>query len=916
MKQTPIRNNFNGGEISPKLDIRGDLDKYQSGCLTLKGFIPMVEGGVQRMPGTYFVNETNDSSKRSRMVPFTFSTAQAYMLEIGEEYIWVYKDGAKIVGVEVVTPYQEADLPYLKFRQSADVLFIFHPDYSTRKLTRTSHTVWTFTEAKFSPPPTEEKGHVLAATLTPSATTGSGKTFTASVDVFLTADVGRMISYGSARASITSYTSAKIVVADILDDFPNTSAIPSGDWKLLFSPVFTLQPDRTRKGQICILNPNGATTNLIDPGADNWKASSVGGEYYLSIGAPFYYSTEPDSILVDSAVIVQGTAGALAGSLNNWGWGDVDGLGYDTIYLRLYYGQDPEDTTYGYAADFVQRVDSGSVGVFRTADLGKYIFINNGCIQITKIDSAISARGEILSPLNSTDATNVWTMEEEIWDATDGYPSCGGFFEQRFVCAGSVGHPQMINLSTSADYYNFARNAEADDSAIQFTVVSDGQVESIRWVAGGDYLFIGTTNGVWKMGASSSVDPFTQTNVSVRKQIGLGVKNLQVLQVSDSFMWVSLSGLDVYKLDYTLEQEKYIPTNMTRIASHIAKGATKALSGITDAAFQQSPFPIVWAIRADGELLGMTYEVAENIYAWFRVVTDGAFESIGVISEDGEEDQIWVIVRREIEGATVRYVEYFTPIDLYGEIKDSFFVHAGVSFDGGDPLTITNITQANPAVVSAVNTFSGGEKVRIYDVEGMTEVNIGLTTAYTVANPTGAGFELSGFDSTGWTAYTGGGTALQVQKAFTTGLDHLEGKTVDIVIDGAADSQRTIVGGAVTVGHYGNKIHIGLPVENALQPTKPYIATQQGVSRGNKQRINEVMVSVFETPCGKIGRDIDHLESMKIGTGTGSVLFTGEIGPMSFDGKWGTDSPVLITQDKPLPMTILGLTFGITVNEN
>ena len=914
MKQTPIRNNFNGGEVSPKLDIRGDIDKYQSGCLTLEGFIPMIEGGVQRMPGTYFVNETNDSSKRSRMVPFTFSTTQAYMLEFGEEYIWVYKDGARITAVEVVTTYQEADIPYLKFRQSADVLFIWHPDYAPAKLTRTSHTDWTLTDVKFSPPPTEEKGHVLDATLTPATTTGSGKTFTASANVFLTADVGRIIEYGSSRAAIVSYTSAAIVTCDILDDFPDTNPIPSGDWKLLYSPIFTLQPDRTRKGQICVLNPNGARTNLLDPGADNWKPSSDPGAYYLSVGAPFYYATKPDVLYVNKNIYGESTVGSLG--TNTWGWGDCDSLGYDTIYVKFYYGQDPEDPTFGYAADFIQRQDSGSVGVFRTADLGKYIFINNGCIQLTKIDSAISARGEVLSVLSSTDATNVWTMEEEIWDATDGYPSCGGFFEQRFTCAGSPTHPQTVNLSTSADYYNFARDAEADDAAMQYTVVSDGQVETVRWIASGDYLFLGTTNGVFKMGASSSTDPFTQTNVSVRKQIGLGVKNVQVLNVSDSFMWVGLSGLDLYKLDYTLEQEKYIPTNMTRIASHIAKGSTKVLSGIIEMAFQQSPFPIVWAIRADGQLLGMTYEVAENVYAWFRVVTDGEFESIGVISEDGEEDQIWVIVKREIDGSTVRYVEYFTPIDLYSEIKNSFFVHAGVSFDGGDPLEITNITQADPVVVSAVNTFSGGEKVRIYDVEGMTEANIGLTTAYTVANPTGAGFELSGIDSTGWAAYTGGGEVLQVQKEFTSGLDHLEGETVDIVIDGAADSQRTIIGGSVTVAYYGNKIHIGLPVSNLLKPTMPYIGTQQGVSRGNKQRIHEVMVSIFETPCGKIGRDEDHLESMKIGTGTGSVLVTGEVGPMSFDGNWGTDSPIVITQDKPLPMTIRGLTFGLTVNES
>jgi len=118
---------------------------------------------------------------------------------------------------------------------------------------------------------------------------------------------------------------------------------------------------------------------------------------------------------------------------------------------------------------------------------------------------------------------------------------------------------------------------------------------------------------------------------------------------------------------------------MSRVASHILYGATLLTSGVTEMAFQQSPVPILWAIRKDGQLIGMTYEIQEQVYAWFRMVTDGEFESVCVLSMDGEEDQVWAVVKRTINGATKRYIEFFMPHNFYSVIADAFFVHSGLS---------------------------------------------------------------------------------------------------------------------------------------------------------------------------------------------------------------------------------------------
>lgn len=147
MKTTPIMLTFTGGELSPYLDGRVDIQGYFNGAKTMENFIPLPWGGVMRRPGTYYVAETKTSAKASRLISFQFSTTQSYILEFGDKYIRFYKDGGQIIDgaspYEIVSPYAEADLFDLQFAQSADIMYIVHPSYKPQKLTRTGHTAWT-----------------------------------------------------------------------------------------------------------------------------------------------------------------------------------------------------------------------------------------------------------------------------------------------------------------------------------------------------------------------------------------------------------------------------------------------------------------------------------------------------------------------------------------------------------------------------------------------------------------------------------------------------------------------------------------------------------------------------------------------------------------------------------------------------
>jgi len=184
MANHPVINIFNAGELSAKMDARRDVDKYNSGCLTLENFQILPHGGVTRRPAIEYI--ATAKTGKVRLIPFEFSSTQTYIMEFGEKYIRYYKDGEQILSgespAETVSPYSADDLWGLKYVQSADVIWFVHPDYPVYKLSRTSDTVWTMAELVPDHPPFLDV-NTGAITITPSATTGS-ITLTASASLF------------------------------------------------------------------------------------------------------------------------------------------------------------------------------------------------------------------------------------------------------------------------------------------------------------------------------------------------------------------------------------------------------------------------------------------------------------------------------------------------------------------------------------------------------------------------------------------------------------------------------------------------------------------------------------------------------------------------------------------------------------
>lgn len=156
MSQRTLARSFASGELTPELFGRLDLGKFQSGLAACRNFIVLPHGPVANRPGTEFVLEVKDSTKRTRLIPFTYSVDQTMAIEVGAGYFRFHTRAGTLlsggVPYEVANPYSEADLFDIHYVQSADVLTLVHPGYAVRELRRLGAVNWALTAPAFAAP--------------------------------------------------------------------------------------------------------------------------------------------------------------------------------------------------------------------------------------------------------------------------------------------------------------------------------------------------------------------------------------------------------------------------------------------------------------------------------------------------------------------------------------------------------------------------------------------------------------------------------------------------------------------------------------------------------------------------------------------------------------------------------------------
>lgn len=789
-KASPFLQSFNSGELGPELDARTDIGKYPSGCKRMENFFPLVQGPARRRGGTRYVAEVRASAHRTWLAKFQFSTSQVYQLEIGDFYMrfftgraplmaptdtaWVtatayavadvvtqfgniyycktaHMSGATLAGdiaywhqmpasgeYEIPTPWAVADLTSsegtftLDMQQSGDIIYVTHPSYYPRKLSRYGATEWTITEADIKGGPFDDVDPDQAVTVYASARTGTGVTLTASAATFAATDVGRLFYLEQKKANaIKPWVSGQI---------PGTGNL-------------------RRSNGITYKALNGATCNAVAP------THTSGSEFDGDVGVNWEYQ-DP-----------------------GYGWAKITGYTSPTVVTATVLSDLPDQA----------------------------VLVGN--------------------------ATTRWAFGS--WGSGAGYPSHVFFFRNRlgFMRA----RDRKLWLGVAADYEDFkdrdAGGRITADMAITRTLESD-EANTIQYVVADDALIIGTAGGEHICREMTDSDPFGPENVNITKSSEYGSRSVKPVRAGGSMLFVQRSGRKLRELSIDPVSGGYHSTDMSVLAPHMTP---KGMS-ITQLAYQKEPHSIVWGRRSDGLLLGFTFDkeqYAEPPYGgWHRhpIGSSGIVEAILTSpSPDNDRDDLWLIVRRTINGVSRRYIEVMMAEYESGDDReDAFYVDCGLTYDG------------IPATVMS-------------------------------------------------------------------GLWHLEGKAVDVLVDGGAHPQRTVSSGQITLQAPASVVQVGLPCHAKIATLKLEAGATDGTAQGKTKRTNRMGVRLLDTLGGKMGPTEDKLDTLRFRAIEAPMdepppLFTGDK-EMIWPGGYEKEGNIWYVQDQPLPATVVAFMPQVTTQD-
>jgi len=495
------------------------------------------------------------------------------------------------------------------------------------------------------------------------------------------------------------------------------------------------------------------------------------------------------------------------------------------------------------------------------------------------------------------------------------YPAAVSYFEQRRCFGGTTNAPQTLWMTRTGTESNLDYSIPTrDDDSIQFRVAAR-EANTIRHIVPLQQLVLLTSSAEWRVTSINS-DAITPSSLSVKPQSYVGANNVQPVIVNNSLIFAAARGGHVRELGYNSQVESYVTGDLSIRAPHLFDNLN-----IVDMALAKAPQPIIWMVSSNGKLLGLTYVPEHAIGSWHQHDTDGSFESCCVVSE-GNEDHLYVVVKRTIGGNTKRYVERLSSRQ-FEDPEDAFFVDSGASYDGTNTsvttITITGGTTWGPSETltatasSALFVFPGssdvGDAIVLSDADGnsyvLTIESTSSSTVATVRVDRTLPVALRSVAKTTWA----------FARNSLSGLTHLEGKTVNILADGAVHPQRTVASGAVTLDAPATVVHVGLPITADLQ-TLPLAYEGEAFGQGRFKNVNQVWLRVYRSSGIFVGPSTDELVEAKQRTdelyGSPPDLKSEEI-QVSLTPTWADSGQVYVRQSDPLPLTVVSMTLEVAI---
>lgn len=798
---------FSGGEVTPEFWGRIDDLKYQTGLSLCRNFITKPHGPAENRSGFAFVREVKNSARKVRLIPFSFSTTQTMVLEFGDQYIRFHTQGATLLVPSAPV------FAATRTVGSVDTATNFISGLGTTDVAADGEAIVFATTGTFP-------GGLVGGTVYYGRDSGFGEFKVSATPGGAAID---LTSAGSGTITFNRY----YVVGNLVEYlgttyycFANNSGLPTNAsfWYPLPSAAYEIPTPYLEadlfdlryvqsSDVLTIVHPNYAPRELRRLGATNWVLQTINFNPAINppAAAPTVTATRASSptnlrdYLYKITAMVDGSTeeslGSATGTTNQTNnllqtgafnvitWGAVAGAGRYRIY----------------------REDNGLFGYVGETD-------------------GLTFKDEGVTPDLSITPPNI----KPIFTGAGNYPTAVSYYQQRRVFGGTATQPQNVWMTRSGTESNITYSLPSRDDDMLSFKVSAREANTIRHIVPLQDLVLLTSSAEWRLDGSNG--PLTPSNIKVGPQAYVGCNNATPIIVNNSLLYAAARGGHVREMGFSQDAGGYITGDLSLRATHLFDTLR-----IEDMAYAKAPIPLCWMVSSNGKLLGFTYIPEQNIGAWHQHDTiNGKFESIAVVTE-GEEDALYCVVKRQINGQQVRYVERLHT-RAFVDQEDAFFVDCGLTYSGAPADTIS-------------------------------------------------------------------------------GLDHLEGEEVAILIDGAVHPRRTVTGGAIQLDVEGSTIHIGLPITADIK-TLPLAFETGGMGQGRVKNVNKVWLRVFRSSGIFTGPSFDRLTEAKQRTteqwGTPPGLKTEEIEIM-VEPDWTDSGSICVRQADPLPLTVLSMSLEVSI---
>lgn len=935
-----VQGAFTRGELADGLKGRVDTSAYQVGLETALNLSIHTSGGASNRPGLEFVGEVFNEQETPRLVEFAFKDTDTYILELGDLYMRVIRDGGHVTtSAKTITDITQAD-PAVVTAASHGYLTGQHVVLSgvvgMTEVNGRRFRVGATTASTFELLDLATGADVDSTIFTAYASGGTAELVFLLTTPYAIGDVMNLKFAQSAdvmtithpdyalrelsRSDHDAWTLAEPVYAPE-QIFPTGLAASQGGTpgSTVYKYQVTAIADGSFEESLPALNATGATiTNITN--ADPAVVTAA--------GHPFSDGDEIGIVSVVGMIEVNNRRFKVAGATaSTFQLKDEDSTGYSAYssggvaartFVEVTDGAATLDATDAITISWVGAEGAQRYAVYKD-DNGLY-----GLLGETESLSYVDD-GDIDPPDTSTTPPRL----REPFRGEGNQPATVGFYEQRRAAGGSDNFPDSVDYSRVADFSNYTSSTpvQADD-AFRATLVS-GKVNRVRHLVSLDDLLVFTTGGTWRLNSGTDAR-FSADTIRQKPQTRWACSQIAPMVIGRVVMFVTETGRQLRSIGFNWTVDGYTGTDMSLLAEHLFRDTP-----IVDAAYGLSTEPLVYCVRDDGLVGVMTFHEEQEIIAWTRwkTRTPDKIERVATTrpsaSAAGQEG--YFVVRRLINGVWRRFIERTAP-RRFSDIRDCFFVDAGVTYD--QPIAIQSVLTTNPVTINLLtgHGLQVGDPVDVDDITWVPDVDsrgnetqpAQLNTGrYVVENSTATSITLKDFDTgvgidgSAFNNYVEGGAVRKVV-AGVSGLHHLAGATdVTVLADGVPNHDQSVsVTGVLALdsGQVFSRAHLGFGYNadcELLNITNPGGATIEA----QRKNVHEVMLQLYRTTGLWIGPSAEELidtpwrKSENYGVATG--LFTGRFF-VTTPATWhsGEDDKiaggrVFIRQRDPLPMTIL-----------